>query len=631
RGRSARTYPWHVAVHPLRLCYQGRSALPLLLFFILLLIYQFNHAQTFRVSGMVTNASLEPLSYVSIAIKGLKIGTTTKSDGSYELHLTEGRYELVFSMIGYRQHVIELVVRNSDVKQNLILEALENELSEVEVKGVKRDRAEEIIRNVIRNKEKILAASSSYSAELYIRAIQENDVATKKKKKPVPPADTANRELQRMSMAEVTLKLDYEYPNRIKEIRTGIKVRGNSESLFFLTTTDGDFNFYRNLVKVPALSEMPFLSPISYSGLLGYRFKTISVRKLNQNKIYTIRIIPVKLGNALVEGEVEVLDSSWVLLKTHFEFPKFHMPEYDYFSVDQQYDLIDGKSWMVTRQEFAYAAKAGKNRMNGRTIAQFQNLRLNPGFAPKHFGNELSATSQQAYERDSSFWTQVRTEPLTEKEIRFIRYKDSIYNARHTKSYLDSIDAVYNKITWKKILVFGQGLYNRHKERMIYIGPLSSMYEPIGFGGHRVGVNGNYMKTFTSKKNISVWGNLSYGFRNQDIKGNVSLTRMYNPFNRGYYRVNLGREFGTVFAGDAWINQLKRSNVYEHDHISVAHGLELFNGLFLHNELQFAMRRSVSGYKTNSNWDSLTNDLLPDNRALAFQPYNSFFNTVTFE
>jgi len=602
---------------------------PLLLLSVLFSFSQTSLCQSFKVSGKVTNSSLEPLAYVSIAIKDLKIGTTTKADGSYALQLTEGHYELVFTMIGYKQQVIELVVRNNDVKQNLILETAGNELTEVEVRAVKKDRAEEIIRNVVRNKETILSRSGSYSTNLYIRATQENDIISKKKKKPI--TDTATIELQRMSMAEITLKLDYQYPNRIKEVRTGVKVRGNSESLFYLTATDGDFNFYRNLVKVPALSDMPFLSPISYSGLVGYRFKTISIRKENNRKIYSIRITPVKLGNALVEGEVEVLDSSWVLLKTHFEFPKFHMPEYDYFSVDQQYEFINDKAWMITRQEFAYSAKGGKKRMNGRTLAQFRDYEIDPQFPPKYFGNELSATSQQAYERDSTFWTQVRTEPLTEKEIRFVRFKDSTYNAQHSKKYLDSIDEVFNRVTWKKILVFGQGIYNRELERTINIGPLSSMYEPIGFGGHRVGVNGNYLKTFQSKKNISIWANVSYGFRNKDIKGNLSFARMYNPFNRGYYRLSAAREFGTIFAGDAWINQLKRSNVFEHDAFSVSHGLELTNGLFLINELQFAVRRSVEKYKTNKNWDSLVDGLLHNNQALAFQGYNSFYNNITLE
>ncbi|HMF70474.1 MAG TPA: DUF5686 and carboxypeptidase regulatory-like domain-containing protein [Flavitalea sp.] len=602
---------------------------PLLLLSILVSAGPDIAGQTFKVSGKVTNASLEPLSYVSIAIKDPKIGTTTKADGSYVFQLTEGRYEFVFTMIGYKQQVVELVVRNNDVKQNVILETAGNDLAEVEVKAVRKDRAEEIIRNVIRNKEKLLAQANAYSTELYIRATQENDLVVKKKRKPVK--DTANRDLMRMSMAEISLKLDYQYPGKIKEERTGVKVRGNSESLFYLSATDGDFNFYRNLVKVPALSDMPFLSPVSYSGLIGYRFKTISIRKENEKKIYTIRIMPIKLGNALVEGEVEVLDSTWVLLKTHFEFPKFHMPEYDYFSVDQDYEFVNNQAWLITRQEFAYAAKAGRAKMNGRTIAQYKSYKINPGFPARHFGNELSATTQQAYERDSSFWTQVRTEPLTEKEIRFVKFKDSVYNAQHSKMYFDSIDKVYNRVTWKKILLLGQGMYDREIERTIYLGPLASMYEPFGFGGGRLGFNGQYIKTYKSKKNIVLWTNLNYGIRNKDIKGKVDVTRMYNPFNRGYYAVNVGREFGTIFAGDAWINQLKRSNVFEHDNIRVSHGLELTNGLFLINELQYAIRRSVENYKTNDKWDSLVDDVLHDNQAIAFAGYNSFYNSITLK
>jgi uncharacterized protein DUF5686/carboxypeptidase-like protein len=602
---------------------------PLLLLSILFSLADESHAQTFKVSGKVTNASLEPLSYVSIAIKDSKIGTTTKADGSYELHLAENRYELVFTMIGYKQLVVELVVRNNDVKQNLIMESAGNELSQVEVKAVKRDRAEDIIRNVIRNKDHVIAGANAFSADVYIRATQENDVLAKKKKKVIK--DTANIGLLRMSMAEISLKLDYQYPNRIREVRTGVKIRGNSESLFYLSATEGDFNFYRNLVRVPALSQMPFLSPISYSGLVGYRFKTISIRKENDKRIFTIRVTPVKLGNALVEGEVEVLDSAWVLLKTHFEFPKFHMPEYDYFSVDQQYGLFNNNAWMVTRQEFAYAAKAGKRKMNGRTFVQFSNYSVNPVFPPKHFGNELSATSQMAYERDTSYWAEVRTEPLTEKEVRFIHFKDSVYNAQHSKTYFDSIDRVYNRVTWKKILLFGQGMYDREKERTLYFGPITSMYEPFEFGGHRFGINGHYRKTYPSKKNIFVWGNVSYGLRNKDMKGNIDVTRMYNPFNRGFYGVTAGRSFTPVFAGDAWINQLKRSNVYEHDNFSLAHGLELTNGLSLINEVEFAMRRSVENYKTNRNWDSIVGTLLDNNQAIAFQPYNSFYNRITLK
>src|SRR6185436_2401374 len=147
-------------------------------------------------------------------------------------------------------------------------------------------------------------------------------------------------------------------------------------------------------------------------------------------------------------------------------------------------------------------------------------------FAPKYFGVELSATAQEAYERDSSFWQKVRTEPLTEKEIRFIRYRDSLYRATHTKAYLDSIDAKTNKITWKKLLLTGLTFYNREKERTWNLPPLTSLYQPFQFGGTRIAVSGFYLKTFKSKKNIAVFSSLSYGLRNKDLNGSISVNRM---------------------------------------------------------------------------------------------------------
>jgi hypothetical protein len=40
--------------------------------------------------------------------------------------------------------------------------------------------------------------------------------------------------------------------------------------------------------------------------------------------------------------------------------PGFHIPEYDHFEIDQQYGLVDNKAWMITRQQFTYYSKTGK-------------------------------------------------------------------------------------------------------------------------------------------------------------------------------------------------------------------------------------------------------------------------------
>jgi Family of unknown function (DUF5686)/CarboxypepD_reg-like domain len=564
-------------------------------------------------------------------VKGTPAGTTTREDGTYELKLEEGQYDLVISMVGFKPQVISLVLRK-DYVQNIILETEEaKNLSEVVVRGKARDRSEEIIRNVIRHKEDILAASGPYSCNVYIKATQEDSSARHHKKSKPGVKDSLNADLQKMAMAEISLRYDHETGNRVKEERTGVAKRGDPESLFYLSLTEGDFNLYNNLIRAPVLSEVPFLSPVSYSGLAAYKYKMVSTKQEGNRKIYTINIKPKQLSNVTVEGELTILDSAWVILNAHFTLPPYHIPEYDLFEINQQYSLVDNKTWMITRQQFTYFSKNNRGKLSGETIASYKDFEFNKIFSKKYFGAELSATTQEAYERDSSFWQKIRTEPLTPKEIRFIQYRDSIHRVMTSKSYLDSIDRLTNKFTWKKALLTGITIYNRERERTWNLPTITSIYQPFQFGGARLELGVVYTKTYKSRKNLFISSDISYGLRNKDVNGSLALTRMYNPFNRGFYRFELSRDFQYIYEGDAWINMIKRSNFYLNNSFGIGHGLEIANGLFLYTDLDIALRRSLSNYKTNSKVDSLFGDLLDNNQAIAFDPYNALYGKIRLQ
>lgn len=608
----------------------------------LLLIYLtgffFSNAQgqSRKIYGKITNPRLEPLAFATVQVKEWKHGVVSKEDGAYELRLEDGKYDLVFSMVGYKSQLITIVVQKGDYLQNIIMEPDGSKgLSEVVVKGKVRDRSEEIIRQVIRRKDSIQKAAGPWSCKVYIKAVQEDSLKLKIKKKnkakfdslSATPSFAAKSELERMAMAEIVLQLD-KSPQGTKEERLGVTKRGNTEGLFFLSTTQGDFNFYNNLIKTPAISETPFLSPVSYSGLLAYRFRILRTEKQNGHKVYVISVKPRQVSNATVEGEITIADSLWVLLHTRLKMPSYHLPEYDFFEVEQHYDLIADTAWMITRQQFTYYSKSNKAKKSGVTVATYKNFELQKQFPKKYFGTEVSATALEAYHKDSAFWENNRTEPLTEKELRFIQYKDSIYRATHTKAYLDSIDRIMNKVTWKKWLWSGQEFNDHEKERHWSIPPLPQLYQPFNFGGTRIMAYVHYSKRFPSRKGIWISPNLSYGIRNRDINGSLSVRYLYNPFNRGIFKVSAGREFAAIFAGDAWINQIKRSNVYLDNAFGVGHELELVNGLFLYTDFDIAFRRSVSGYKTNSQVDSLFGDVLDNNQAIDFDAYNASYGKI---
>jgi iron complex outermembrane receptor protein len=64
-------------------------------------------AQTYEVSGIVTNDYNDPLSAVSVSVKGTTLGTSSELDGSYSLNVSDGDV-LVFSFVGFNPKEITM-------------------------------------------------------------------------------------------------------------------------------------------------------------------------------------------------------------------------------------------------------------------------------------------------------------------------------------------------------------------------------------------------------------------------------------------------------------------------------------------------------------------------------------------
>jgi hypothetical protein len=304
-----------------------------------------------------------------VEIKEIKRGKITKDNGSFEFFLERGKYDLVVSMVGYTPKITTIYINNEDVKETIVLEPEESTLAEVIIRAKYKDRAEDYIRNVIRNKEALLAAPGSYSSAIYIKAFQQDSAY--KKNKNIREDSAGEIEFDQMSLAEISLLFDRSEDGRVRENRVGVNKRGNTETLFYQSATEADFNLYNNLIKAPALSAIPFVSPISYSGLLAYRFKTLNINITGIRKIYTISVKPRQLSNATIEGMITIEDSSWVILSADFNLPSAHLPEYDFFEVLQKYEHVGDSVWMITLQLFNYNTKMKGGRRYGETTALY--------------------------------------------------------------------------------------------------------------------------------------------------------------------------------------------------------------------------------------------------------------------
>lgn len=544
-----------------------------------------------KVSGTVRNAANEPIAFVHVSIEDRpSLLTTTNVKGQFEIgSLIDGSYVLIFTMGGFKTTKIPVIIRGADVEQNIILEDAVAEFKPVKVSNKKEDPSERIIRNVINNKYRFLYANP-YTVDAYIKATELTK--SQKKKKDTSKTETPSS----LNISEVFLTVHFSPPDKIKEERKGVGVNGDKSGLFFLTHTDGDFNFYKNLVEVRALSETPFLSPISNSGLIAYKYRLLEIQHKDGHKFYRIKVQPGMLGNALFTGELLIQDSTWSVKSLKLSFPKYHLVEYDFFEIYQEFENVDS-SLMLKKQEFNYEAKFGKQSSNGRTVVYYSNYRLNEKFKKRFFNTELSSTTQEAYERDSNFWSNIRLEPLSTQELAHIRKADSTRALRSQKYWQDSADSVYNRITWKKLLFLGQGNYKRVKEREWFFKPLIFLYTPVYIAGPRLNYWVYFSREYKNKKTVSVYTRANYGLLNKDLKGTVTLSRLYDPFRAGQYSVTVGSDFGIINPYNSWLRIFTRDNFYANDYGSVSHRIELFNGFYLSTGAEYSNRRPISNMK----------------------------------
>ena len=124
----------------------------------------------------------------------------------------------------------------------------------------------------------------------------------------------------------------------------------------------------------------------------------------------------------------------------------------------------------------------------------------------------------------------------------------------------------------------GRSLMIIKKERMWILPPITTIIQPVAFGGARLKLSENATeKTYSNRKTLNWDADISYGFRNHDINGSVGLQRKYNPFNSGQFGIRAGRNFEFIYPGDAWVNVLKRSNIYLNTSLEATHELQIIN------------------------------------------------------
>ena len=611
----------------------------LLILFVLAAFIRHSYSQS--ITGYVYDEDNNPIPYAKVYVKNFaNTGAITDMEGKYFFGCDLGTYDVIYKCIGFEDLEVKVTVNQLEpTVNNVYLKQKDNELNTVEVKTKKKNIGWMIVQNVIDHKKEMIRQMDSYTCDIYIKGIETFDKKVRQKKVDEEDEEQAKDVFQeqkdeirqklegeeRMNLVEINLTKHFKYPNKIKEIKNGYEKIGRPNQIYFQSTVSGDFNFYESLMRKDDLHQTPIVSPLHPSGILSYKYKLTEIETtLDNDTIYTIEISPRSVGTSTMRGKLYILKSEWVLTKVDVTMHKGNLKKYDDFRIIQEFEKQDSL-WLMTKQNFEYSTKYGRETVKGETQVVYSNYIVNPEFPEKFFSNEVGIVTKEAYERDSTYWDEIRPIPLTPEEQRKKFVQDSLMAIYTSEAYLDSVDAVFNEITALKVLWFGITHRDRKKKTQWYLSSVADVVEPVEIGGLRFGPGFNYFKKWENEQWVDIYSDITIGFNNTDLRGGSRFYHLYSPMRNGRYSIWMNKGASLINWNDAYLQMINRQNVYQNTQGGVWHSIEILNGLYASCSARLEHR---SPFSLDYRFVTWFDDALENGPPIQFEEYRAFRTNI---
>lgn len=600
---------------------KNKFKLPLFLF---VFFIASNLAFSATISGKITNNNGNAIPFASVFVKKSTIGVLANFQGKYFMELPKGNYVLVFSLIGYENFEKSITIKDKEhIKLDVVLFASISAIDEVEIVADKIDRAKTIMQKVRKDRKKYLTNIYNYKCKIYVKSSFEKEYKTQ---------DTIYGEYKNIKDINEYLKKDklnlieylaeayFKKPNKYKEkviafhnfteekplgrsitVSAGIETDEITPShhheknpyIFETNNLTQSFNFYKNLLYIPELCNQPLKSPIASTSSLAYNYAYIESFFENNKKIFKIKVTPTNKHDALFYGSIFIEDSTFALIATNLSINEDALMMHKNFKIIENYSQIKSNIYLPTKLNIIYTIKDGKKNILGETKIKYQNYNVNYKEDTKIFNNEIKTFTEDAFDKDSTFWRENRLLELKNNELKFIKKTDSIKKYYASNEFLDKQDSIYNRINWWSPFV--QIGHRNHYSGLEYgIGGLLQQVVPLGVGGYRHKLPFFINKELKNGMLLETKQEIDYGFNNKDLKGKLGVGLTYFPkrFVRTFITIGNTYELINNFAS---IEQtFSRSNYVNTKSISIKQRIEVFNGLFAELSLLYSNQLPIT-------------------------------------
>lgn len=329
---------------------------------LLIIVFTSTYAQNkCEIYGLVLDQQDEPIPFASIYIPELSAGFMANIDGSYQLSLPCGKYDIVFQCIGFKAKQVNIDLSERQTDYNVKLNIQPVNINQVSVNSDSEDPAYNIIRKAMVLAQYYKKQIKAYDCDVYVRSYYDVDKIPYLAEKLMSEEDL--RDVKVGNIYEALLHYSYEYPNQIKEkilhVKTGDNDTNKTGSNYI------NLGFYN-------LGGPTIINPLSKNAFSVYEFEFINSFAENNRLVNKIKITPKRKGNDLMEGFIFINEDTWNINTVDVKF-KQQLIEVAY---KQIYSEVKPNAWMPVNHDIKVESELVGFRVNFQYLASLSNINV---------------------------------------------------------------------------------------------------------------------------------------------------------------------------------------------------------------------------------------------------------------
>lgn len=586
-----------------------------------LIVVLFSSLQTLaQLTGYVTDENNRPLQDVNIYIEESFQGTVSNQEGYFSLTIknTNQDVNVLFQFMGFETQKLTVNPKQLPQQKNIQLVTETYTLDNVIV-STKDNPANRVVRNAIEKRKLNKAKLNKYQASFYSKGSWKlENVPEKIMGQEVGDfggvLDSTRSGI--IYLSETVSELYFLNP-KLKEHITASKVSGKDNGFSWNNADDFNVSFYESTIPFNAA----MVSPIAPNAFTYYSYRLDGIYYDDQNLLINkIEVTPKRPYDRSFAGYIYIVEESGEIagidFTTNGRATQIEPLEKIRFVQNFTY-LPSIETFVMNAQSIDFSWSIFGIKGDGKFYANYSNYNFKPHFDASLFSREIISFAEDANLKDDAYWEEIRSIPLTLIEQEDYVKKDSLQELRKSRVYLDSMDAVSNKLKAFDIIT-GYRWKNSYKKReFIY-------NTPFPFGVHFNTVQGwNIPLELTYrqrdeqnsfKKYWDVTAKFDYGFSEDKLRTEIGFRKKFNNHSKPVLSIRGGQrleqlnntepisEIVNSVASVFWERSYLK--LYEKEFIEATYSQEFFNGFNGFINIAYEQRNHLSNATNSRLWAS---------------------------